>query len=324
MRKSSSVSFEIFFTLFSVVTHSGMMGGGHYLAYIRPNPAEGTWYKFDDNHVTVASLHEVLEDNYGGKVRPGSPSSHFRSSYMDYDRRVGAYMVVYVRESDMDSILPGTEPIDFERLYEEEQKYLQEAEEAEQRAYEEALRLAEYRRRHAEEERQRRELQRKEWEERRRLQQESEEPVEVYVPPKKTLEEWYLEVAQDIGCFYTTYLKYNQQPSPWKEGERFRCLTNLNRIRHQIPRDTRHPNKYQDFAAFFNLFKDPQFAARLIIDMNEYEQQMLFYTNALSPYIRFQLEEFKHQKSLKGRFEKFAIKMVNHYSKTDADEDIRW
>eukprot|EP00916_Digyalum_oweni_P026423 GHVL01043419.1.p1 GENE.GHVL01043419.1~~GHVL01043419.1.p1 ORF type:complete len:1394 (+),score=290.14 GHVL01043419.1:220-4401(+) len=54
------------YSLHSVIVHSGSIDSGHYLAFVRPDPDEDQWYRFDDERVTKASEWAAIEDNYGG------------------------------------------------------------------------------------------------------------------------------------------------------------------------------------------------------------------------------------------------------------------
>ena len=79
------------YRLLSVLVHSGSVHGGHYYAYIRP---DGTnWLKFDDETVTNATEEEAIQDNWGV------------SSVPTRMRQANAYMLVYVRSSEWDSIM---------------------------------------------------------------------------------------------------------------------------------------------------------------------------------------------------------------------------
>lgn len=79
------------YKLLAVLVHSGSVHGGHYYAYIRP---DGThWLKFDDETVTNVSEEEAIEENWGV------------SSVPTRMRQANAYMLVYVRASEWDSIM---------------------------------------------------------------------------------------------------------------------------------------------------------------------------------------------------------------------------
>ena len=63
--------------LHGVLVHSGDSHGGHYCAFIRPQPS-GHWLKFDDDRVTRCSQKEAMDDNFG--VEPVDPSMHSPAS----------------------------------------------------------------------------------------------------------------------------------------------------------------------------------------------------------------------------------------------------
>ena len=81
----------------SVLVHSGELHAGHYCAFIRPEK-NGKWFKYDDDKVIPVTQREVLEDNYGGE-------STLRPNLKIAKRFTNAYMLVYIRESDLDEIL---------------------------------------------------------------------------------------------------------------------------------------------------------------------------------------------------------------------------
>ncbi|KAJ3326370.1 hypothetical protein HDU76_012981, partial [Blyttiomyces sp. JEL0837] len=87
--------------LHGVLVHSGDLHGGHYCAFIKSGPGN-KWFKFDDDRVIPVTQKEVMEDNYGGE----SPSS---KPGLKYKRFTNAYMLVYVRESDLNEILAPVE-----------------------------------------------------------------------------------------------------------------------------------------------------------------------------------------------------------------------
>ena len=85
------------YRLFSVIVHSGFSQVGHYVCFLRPEMRSGSnkadWFKFDDETITPCSAEEATEANYGDDVGA--------------NRMRSAYLLVYIRESDMDQVLGG-------------------------------------------------------------------------------------------------------------------------------------------------------------------------------------------------------------------------
>lgn len=97
------------YKLHGVLVHSGDLHGGHYFALIKPEK-DGRWYKFDDDRVTPVTDKEVLEDNYGGDMLNGLVPPHQRTQARTLKKFTNAYMLVYVRETELDTVLaPFTE-----------------------------------------------------------------------------------------------------------------------------------------------------------------------------------------------------------------------
>lgn len=92
------------YKLLAVLVHSGGVHGGHYYAFIRPDGE--TWLKFDDERVEKATEAQAVQENWGGypdsvrNMTAGYPTQPLRAS-----RFANAYMLVYVRESEWDSIM---------------------------------------------------------------------------------------------------------------------------------------------------------------------------------------------------------------------------
>jgi hypothetical protein len=75
------------YRLFGVLVHSGSDCGGHYLAFLKPAPGS-EWFEFNDSFVHSVSQSRAVDDNFGSL-----DTEHPRSS--------SAYMLVYVRISDI-------------------------------------------------------------------------------------------------------------------------------------------------------------------------------------------------------------------------------
>ena len=87
------------YLLHSVLVHSGGVNGGHYYAYIRPD-LRSQWFKFDDERVTKEEVTKALDEQYGEDegAAPGVTGVRL-------PRFSNAYMLVYVRESDISQII---------------------------------------------------------------------------------------------------------------------------------------------------------------------------------------------------------------------------
>ncbi|KAI8981029.1 hypothetical protein BDB01DRAFT_795070 [Pilobolus umbonatus] len=79
------------YRLHGVLVHMGDLSGGHYYVFVRPTK-ENQWFKFDDDSVTPATLHEVLDGTFGGSKSDSNISSN-------------AYMLVYIKASSVNSVL---------------------------------------------------------------------------------------------------------------------------------------------------------------------------------------------------------------------------
>lgn len=134
------------YRLHGVLVHSGDLHGGHYFALIRPERDSG-WFKFDDDRVTPATEKEVYEDNYGGEILSSNPALGVNRTLAAtapvraMKRFTNAYMLVYVRESEIDNVLrpfgPEETPAHLRESIEEEREQLElrRRERAEQHLY---------------------------------------------------------------------------------------------------------------------------------------------------------------------------------------------
>lgn len=97
------------YQLYGVLVHSGDLDAGHYYAFLRPEK-NGFFYKFDDDKVIRATTKESLEENYGGEYANLSNGNigvrqPFARGYST-KRSMNAYMLVYIRKSKLDDVLP--------------------------------------------------------------------------------------------------------------------------------------------------------------------------------------------------------------------------
>lgn len=108
------------YKLHAVLVHSGDNHGGHYVVYINPK-GDGKWFKFDDDVVSRCKSSEAIEYNFGGGG--GDDDLFLRQC-------TNAYMLVYIRESHLSSVLEPVSELDIpdsliERLLMERQLEVQ-------------------------------------------------------------------------------------------------------------------------------------------------------------------------------------------------------
>ncbi|CAG8626557.1 6372_t:CDS:10, partial [Cetraspora pellucida] len=92
------------YLLHGVIVHSGELHEDNYYILLKPEK-NGNWFKFDDDRVIPVTDKAVLEDNYGGKVS-------------------NAYILVYIRESDIDFVLSPVLVEDIPKHIQERHLYL--------------------------------------------------------------------------------------------------------------------------------------------------------------------------------------------------------
>ncbi|QIX02441.1 hypothetical protein AMS68_007958 [Peltaster fructicola] len=96
--------------LHGVLVHSGDLNAGHYYAFLKPNKT-GDFFRFDDDRVTRATKREAIDDNFGGDyTAAGITAGRGQNPYTrqwSTKRSNNAYMLVYIRESKLDQILPA-------------------------------------------------------------------------------------------------------------------------------------------------------------------------------------------------------------------------
>lgn len=94
--------------LHGVLVHSGDLNAGHYYAFLKPEKG-GDFYRFDDDRVTRATKREAIDDNFGGDYSTTTGAKGGHNPYTrqwSTKRSNNAYMLVYIRESRLDEILP--------------------------------------------------------------------------------------------------------------------------------------------------------------------------------------------------------------------------
>ncbi|KAI9828435.1 MAG: hypothetical protein M1832_002863 [Thelocarpon impressellum] len=116
------------YRLHGVLVHSGDFNAGHYYAFLKPTK-DGHFYKFDDDRVTRATLKEAIEDNFGGEYGAANGAAGMRNPYtrtLSTKRSMSAYMLVYIRQSRLDSVLldlaPEDTPSHLQRKLDEERE----------------------------------------------------------------------------------------------------------------------------------------------------------------------------------------------------------
>ncbi|KAK3679931.1 ubiquitin-specific protease ubp15 [Recurvomyces mirabilis] len=101
--------------LHGVLVHSGDLNAGHYYAFLKPEK-NGEFYRFDDDRVTRATKREAIDDNFGGDYATNGING-LQKGQNPYTRQWStkrsnnAYMLVYVRESRLDQILPPLDDV---------------------------------------------------------------------------------------------------------------------------------------------------------------------------------------------------------------------
>ncbi|KAM5508189.1 ubiquitin-specific protease ubp15 [Microsporum canis] len=94
------------YILFGVVVHASGRSNAHYYTFIRPKP-EGHFYKFDDDRVTLATMKEAMNDNFGvSDTKTQAPIKVLEPYYTanKYQEKT-ATMLIYIRKSEANIIL---------------------------------------------------------------------------------------------------------------------------------------------------------------------------------------------------------------------------
>lgn len=96
------------YKLHGVLVHQGSISNGHYYAMIKPEGSGKTWMRFDDDKVWKATTSQVFQENFGAAdMTPAQVRLLTRLEQNEYliRRATSAYMLVYYRESELDSVL---------------------------------------------------------------------------------------------------------------------------------------------------------------------------------------------------------------------------
>jgi ubiquitin carboxyl-terminal hydrolase 7 len=93
------------YKLVAVLVHSGGVHGGHYFAFVRPEGKK--WLKFDDETVSISDESKAIQENYGGDLDDLKGPAPFGTApaVRSFSKFSNAYMLVYVRESEWDSVM---------------------------------------------------------------------------------------------------------------------------------------------------------------------------------------------------------------------------
>lgn len=111
LSETADMSEPWIYNLHGVLVHSGDMNAGHYYSFLKPTK-DSPFYKFDDDRVTRATNREAMDDNFGGEFSTnGQKVQNPFTRQWSTKRSMSAYMLVYIRESRLDQILPSDDKV---------------------------------------------------------------------------------------------------------------------------------------------------------------------------------------------------------------------
>ena len=90
------------YELHAVLIHSGSAGGGHYYVFMRPT-RKSEWFQFNDERVVPCRATDAMKEGFGGTEYTYNLNGRAWRSYTKPD--TSAYMLVYIRKSDISSVL---------------------------------------------------------------------------------------------------------------------------------------------------------------------------------------------------------------------------
>lgn len=96
------------YKLHGVLVHQGSISNGHYYGLIKPEAHDEKWLRFDDDKVWKATPNQVFYENYGAaELSTQQLRLLTRNEQNEYliRRATSAYMLVYLRESEVDKVL---------------------------------------------------------------------------------------------------------------------------------------------------------------------------------------------------------------------------
>ena len=90
------------YELHAVLIHSGSAGGGHYYVFMRPT-RKNEWFQFNDERVIPCKAYAAMKEGFGGTEYTYNVNGRAVRSYTKPD--TSAYMLVYIRKSDIGNVL---------------------------------------------------------------------------------------------------------------------------------------------------------------------------------------------------------------------------
>lgn len=98
------------YRLFSILVHSGTLGKGHYSTFVSPTLSD-KWFKFNDDTVDLALSSQAIESNWGGEIEDIALGDGGKTVCCKKKCEISAYMLVYIRVSDIPLVLPPSSEI---------------------------------------------------------------------------------------------------------------------------------------------------------------------------------------------------------------------
>jgi len=121
----------LIYDLHGVLVHAGDISTGHYYALIKPDKSN-QWYRFDDDKVWKVTRKQVFDENFGCDALDNTKLAKMtRLQYQQYQlrRHTSAYMLVYIKRSELDNVLPEVTEKDVPKyIVDEVQRELEERE----------------------------------------------------------------------------------------------------------------------------------------------------------------------------------------------------
>ncbi|KAL9646087.1 hypothetical protein ABK040_007965 [Willaertia magna] len=110
------------YVLFSVLVHSGDVSGGHYYNFAKPflnDNNKQKWYKFDDEKVYEVDERLAIQDNFGGEIKKSKRFWLQPNANSVYKKFTNAYMLLYIRKSQLHEMIKEVELSDIPSHLEE-------------------------------------------------------------------------------------------------------------------------------------------------------------------------------------------------------------